>query len=481
MIVRITDLPRTVPCVRVSCSHPLVALRARALEKCGFRMPRRGKHAKDSSRAADTQDGLNVPASLVPEFGRHLDAAIAVSHFRRYLLPPQGRPRVTRVDATPSDWTTTALLWWCIWNKHWTFLHIAKTGGTAIELADPSAPQLRLKSLFALRHRNGPPLMTLNNGPCTWWPRVHDSAARSPNVVHLTPALWGKCFGEEWQPYFQGSTYCVMRDPVERFISEFLFARLHWFWPSRQCKMKHPWDKRKGQLVKEMWCFARLTERMIGSFTEQQASTNGLLNVTELLTHLLPQHLYISDDQGRATCDVVFSYNDVQAARLLQANHINHLREKGGAMRVFLRSYVYDNSSLLSVLQRTYGRDFELWERVRKHQRPTEQHLSSLQEHKVALFQRLPNLPKREPSCSAASCDCPACCTSSYNMSEALSRYGCISCVLSHQECGGFGRLQPWRLPRTMGALCGSGDDGISCNTCDACCEAPWVEVGGAS
>lgn len=427
-----------------------------------------------------------VAAADVPFFPPNsLDASDAVAHFQRILLPPSSRRAFRRpiVDVEDSGaWPVTALLWFCMWSTNWTFLHIPKTGGTAIELVDPTAPQLRLASLFAVRRRDGSPAMSLQaGGRCTWWPRVHDSTARTPNVVHLTPSLWSACFGEQWRPYESGGTYCVVRDPVERFVSEFIFAKLHWYWPRHQCPQKSAWDKRKDRLMLELWCFARLTERMLERFTWQRAAKDSQLNLTELLTHVLPQHDFVADDERKqTTCDLVFSFDDVKAANLLPAvNQVNHLRERGGATRIFLKRYVYGNTTLLQLLGRMYPRDFELWERVRLHHQPTALHRWSVREQADELFRSHPRLPKREPSCLPNSCDCPACCLASYNMTEA-PRFGCLQCVLTHPECGGWGRWQAWSLPRAMGALCG-GVGGSACNTCNACCEAPWVETSGAS
>lgn len=418
-----------------------------------------------------------IDASTVREFEHGFDSAMAVSHFRRVMLPPIKFLFNREPEAAAATWPYTVLLWKYMWRRDMTLLHIPKTGGSTVELVDPMAPALRLNSLLAVRHRNGSKAMALRNGNCVWWPRVHDSTARTPNVIHLTPAMWSRCFGSSWQPYVRGKTYCAVRDPVDRFVSEFLFARLHWFWPARQCPLKHPWERRRRQLLTEMHCFARLTVTILESFDEQWRA-GGSLNLTELLTHLLPQHSYVVDEQGQPTCDVVFSFEDVAAARLLSVNRIDHLRENGGAPRLWLKRYAATNSTLLALLHRAYPRDFELYERVKAHQRPTEQHATSVKELADSLFRSNPRLPMREPSCDPASCDCPACCKTSYNMSFA-PRFGCLHCVMSHPECGGLGKWKRWSMPRSMGALCGG--EGISCNTCEACCEAPWVESSGAT
>lgn len=326
---------------------------------------------------------------------------------------------------------------------------------------------------------------------CYWWPRAHDadSVARldNPNVVHLTPALWSRCFGAQWTPYERraaGRLYCVVRDPIERFVSEFLFARLHWYWPSRLCPLKTPWERRKSRLLQEIWCFAALTYRLVASYNEQAASAPpAALNLSELVTHLLPQAAYIADATGAPACDIVFTHADVRAASLPP-----HVNEVGGYLhggrarktgRAFLRHYIRTNASLLALLQQAYPDDFALWDRASRRQRPTPRH-RSLTEHMAELRRDHPALPRHYPSCEPPACSCAPCCRAPPHaaVNGRYEPFRCLSCVLSHPECGGLGVRRAWRPPRAMGALCGVG---VRCNTCSACCGRPWVDVSGAS
>ena len=227
-----------------------------------------------------------------------------------------------------------------------------------------------------------------------------------------------------------------------------------------------------------------MVERIVTRYSKDWASRHTVslsksINITELLTHLLPQSHYVSADDGRPTCDAVFSFQDIQVARLLNANAGPVAQTNRGSTRKFLARYVYGNATLLGILKRAYPMDFELWERVRNHQTPTAKHALSLTDHARHLAAAHPALPKREPSCEAASCDCPACCVPTYNMTRG-PQFGCLHCILSHPECGGLGRWPHWRMARSQGALCGGGG-GISCNTCATCCEAPWVHASGSS
>jgi len=239
-----------------------------------------------------------------------------------------------------------------MWSSNWTFLHIPKAGGTAIELLDRQAPKHRLPDLFQLRHAgNGSSQVVLQQG-CSWWPPRRGAF---PNVVHMTPEQWAFCLGERSSPYqhpaltslsprsklIEGGNYCVMRDPVERFVSAFLDGRFYWYWPRAQCPMKSMWDKRKVRLVTELWCLARLTNRLMLSFTTQWSrrdeqsryaasgafehrlgtsatgtSMSHRVNFSEFFTHMMPQQWFVGGETGRPSCDLVFSFDDVKAAGL---------------------------------------------------------------------------------------------------------------------------------------------------------------------
>ena len=149
-----------------------------------------------------------------------------------------------------------------------------------------------------------------------------------------------------------------------------------------------------------------------------------------------------------------------------------------GRVRAQLSEYVRRNATLLALLREAYPDDFVLWERARRRVKPTTAHRSSVLQLSASVFEAHPQLPSDEPDCSSGpACTCSACCAAADG--RARERTACLACLFSHPQCGGLGRQEPWKLPRTLaGAQCGVGP---WCNTCEACCGAMWVQSSGAS
>ncbi len=440
---------------------------------------------------------------MLPPLPDTLDAAAAVAHSKFDLpgrLAPQAyaqeriEPPRRRPHSGPESWATVAMLFHRIWSDEWTFAHIAKTGGTSVEVFDLNAPHTTLESNFRLRKaRDEGRSLDLSRRGCLWWPLAHRP---QPILVHMPPADWRRC-APQHDPYRGRKVYCVMRKPTERFASEFTFAFKRWYWPKGHCPRPSRRVVRPRDVRPLLECFVGVAERLLASYNAQVAAAesqdgathvtpvtrdgaplapqpHATVNYSELLTHLLPQSAYIVDRAGRPTCHSVFTIATLRAAGLPRENAQEELYN---GSRPATRALLRRGTPLGERVRRLYAQDVQLWQRQLEGRPPTAAH-SSVAEQQRAFDAAYPQLAAAEPSCHApARGGCAACSVRDYNMTR--TREGCIVCALSHRECGGFGPWPLTKLPHsTEGPLCGGV--GQHCNTCDACCAARWVSPSGA-
>ena len=153
-----------------------------------------------------------------------------------------------------------------------------------------------------------------------------------------------------WNPYDQQlNVYCIVREPVSRFISNFFFSQFVWprvkMWPEVRCG-PHPnygtGRVRKGNLSRHslsaaLWCFLDAAEDAISGYAI--ASERRVLS--EFLVHMQPQADYITGD-GAAGCSIVFPVGDLGATGITNSNR-GHESE---AEHQMVHNVLTSNSSL---------------------------------------------------------------------------------------------------------------------------------------
>lgn len=137
------------------------------------------------------------------------------------------------------------------------FIHIPKNAGTTIENV---ANEGDVKwGRFKPEHREH-----TSNRKCTYW--------------HTPP----KYFGED--SYYNGDeTFCIVRDPFERMVSEFKYRNTD-----------------KSTHTKEN------LNRWINEHLQPEYYINGTKNC-----HFIPQHEYVYDDVGNKTCDNILRFDSL--------------------------------------------------------------------------------------------------------------------------------------------------------------------------
>ena len=149
------------------------------------------------------------------------------------------------------------------------FIHIPKNAGTTIENI---AEEKNVKwGRFKPEHRE-----SVQSDTCSYW--------------HTPP----KQFNED-SYYKKDETFCVIRDPVDRMVSEYAYR--HKGMPNKNNKYE------LNQWLREY-------------LSNSKNTVNGGMNC-----HFLPQHDFIYDDDGNRTCDNVLRFDNL-------TNEFNDLMNK---------------------------------------------------------------------------------------------------------------------------------------------------------
>ena len=434
-------------------------------------------------------------------------------------MPISGRsPTIAQQPKLPTDaWAYPALLWWSAWSENSTFLHIPKTGGTVVEQLDLQSGRERLLML----------------------PPGYLEGPLGALAHHMTP-LQLEQFGVPAQasPYNsetgQERVYCIMREPLDRFVSEMLYQEIvcHRFAKS-QFGM-HKWrDAREScmgackfggmharlnasevtsDLVR---CFARFAQEQTYQQQRQEKSATQQRRrraVTDAQLHLQPQSVYIRDAIGQPTCHDVFRFEDLAAARITKGaardDGRNFVSPKALAAKA--ASLLRADESALTAVQSLYREDFELWARVSAREAPTRRH-APLSMGAATLLAKAPLLAQAPPRCGAGSssqyhgtsadteaaaspregCTCPSLCCERGALRRNFRL--CMQCLLDSRRCGGAGQRRATRMPPAAARVCQSYSTlqwnwlagkmqsyQVECNVCDACCEGHATSAGTA-
>jgi hypothetical protein len=284
------------------------------------------------------------------------------------MIDARAQPANSDVNAS---WRATALLHLATLSTRFRLLHIPKNGGSTLEQLDSYPPKsvmaaytsvwtsavLPERSPVERSHlfmgfrtcRACAGRQLCHTGPATWL----------YSLYHMTPEHLAACdILPPWNPYAEAElVYCVLRAPLERFVSDFLYARAtKGLWPEKQCGPVGTRLERRQCgtqcIVAQLGCYAEAAASAMRRFDAQWARVHSWLrnrtahhrphrslHFDELTVHTQPQSNYLADGMGRPTCDVVFSMDDLQRAqpprvRAGSQPHAQALREHLQAPRI---------------------------------------------------------------------------------------------------------------------------------------------------
>ena len=305
-------------------------------------------------------------------------------------------------------------------------MHIPKTGGTSIESVDVSAPIMRFKSLRAIRHPERSNYMH-PNGTC------HRSVA-SRSLWHFTASQLSSCgLYDRYNPYLDPhqDRYCVVRDPLDRFFSNFMWMRQDHIWP-HLWPHKHCDHPNASRVAEQLVCFAVQTQQWL----RRVRRPSDFVRLGDFTAHMQPQSNFMS---GPAGCNVVFAFEVLQHANLspepLRKGWRRQLHAAHEARCVF-----DDMPELKAKVRDMYPED-DLLHRAAALRTQSPPLLNAMR--------RWPRAVASEPVCAprtGVQCSCSACCrtvavrnTTTMVATSADERRACLMCVLNHTACGGPG------------------------------------------
>mmetsp|Transcript_31748 Transcript_31748/g.90161 ORF Transcript_31748/g.90161 Transcript_31748/m.90161 type:complete len:341 (-) Transcript_31748:61-1083(-) len=227
-----------------------------------------------------------------------------------------------------------------------TFLHIPKTGGSSMEA------MLLHRGIRSPKH-----LISREFGGVSASHSCH--VTKGASIKHFTPEQMLRC---KVQPnLYEGKTvFCIVRDPVERLISEFRYREMVCNGEKETCDfdMSHFGRAEWGaSLEEQLLAFASAVAFYVSSL---RRSLLGSLQhpLNEHLLHVQPQAWYVFDERGNQTCQKVH----LMERENFRGTHRNRTN------RTMVEALL--SQQLKEILQEAYRGDFLLLEKIRQLESP---------------------------------------------------------------------------------------------------------------
>jgi len=219
----------------------------------------------------------------------------------------------------------------------WEFLHIPKTGGTSIE------HMLRERGHKPVKDRY-PTVRNVRAYGAKQSKLCNLSERRVVDLWHYTPEQISWCRIKP-NPYEGKQVYCIIREPLERVISEY-----HYRMGSRGMRKDIPTDHHGKRTV------VALAHKIASVFGNKTHGGPGLA-LTPPLLHLQPQSWYVFDSNGVQTCQRPVLFQSVMKAMRTHRNKSVATSQKFGKDVT-----KEDIIQLRHILRDVYKDDFEMYD-----------------------------------------------------------------------------------------------------------------------